>query len=685
MQMKNFRTIHAAGTDVVASSSLEILKSKPSTQNLLAEQKLIFEKFASVEKDGKKYMTQEDFIAAIAPGEDYKKIQKEQFGILFRVADTDRKGFLSFQDFVVFENMLSKPDAEYEIAFRLFDVNGTGKISVEQFKDILTANLGPDSVPFDFDCDWLNLYVGVEGRKHDLAYEEFSQLLKGLQGERLRQEFKYYDKDRVGYISPDAFKRIILSIARHKLSDSLIEQLPTLCNVSAGNKISYASVVAFHNVIRQMDMVERIVIKAIAQSNDGRITKNDFLNTAAQSTRFSLFTPLEADIIFHFAGFGNPSGSLSLNDFAQLLDAKWQKPQRVKPAILAKERTGVWWGILHQFYSFTLGAIAGSVGATVVYPIDLVKTRMQNQRSKVVGELLYRNSIDCFQKVIKNEGFLGLYGGLGPQLVGVAPEKAIKLTVNDLIRGLTKDPATGQISLSNEILAGSAAGGCQVIFTNPLEIVKIRLQVQGEELKFNVNTPKKSAISIVKQLGIVGLYKGVAACLLRDIPFSAIYFPAYAHLKKDVFKESPDNKLGMVELLLSGAIAGMPAAYFTTPADVIKTRLQVEARKGQTIYNGITDGAKKIYKEEGFKAFFKGGPARVFRSSPQFGTTLMVYELLQRWFPWDSTEEQVGKVIRTVAQTDDLGYLRSRNALKILLDLDYKFGVTLKNTEPLET
>lgn len=72
---------------------------------------------------------------------------------------------------------------------------------------------------------------------------------------------------------------------------------------------------------------------------------------------------------------------------------------------------------VHPIDGFLLGSISGAVGATVVYPIDLVKTRMQNQRSKVVGELLYKNSIDCFKKVIKNEGVLGLYRGLGPQLV----------------------------------------------------------------------------------------------------------------------------------------------------------------------------------------------------------------------------------------------------------------------------
>jgi solute carrier family 25 aspartate/glutamate transporter 12/13 len=57
----------------------------------------------------------------------------------------------------------------------------------------------------------------------------------------------------------------------------------------------------------------------------------------------------------------------------------------------------------------------------------------------------------------------------------------------------------------------------------------------------------------------------------------------------------------------------MPAASLVTPADVIKTRLQVEARKGEATYSGIFDCAAKVYKQEGFKAFWKGAPARVFR------------------------------------------------------------------------
>lgn len=95
------------------------------------------------------------------------------------------------------------------------------------------------------------------------------------------------------------------------------------------------------------------------------------------------------------------------------------------------------------------------MGATAVYPIDLVKTRMQNQRAgSYVGEVAYRNSIDCFKKVVRHEGILGLYRGLVPQLIGVAPEKAIKLTVNDLVRDKLS-PKDGKLPYYAECIAGA--------------------------------------------------------------------------------------------------------------------------------------------------------------------------------------------------------------------------------------
>ncbi|KAL4917999.1 mitochondrial carrier domain-containing protein [Aspergillus aurantiobrunneus] len=658
-----------------------------------------FLKHARKDKDsGELYMTEADFVEAIAPKhEDYHKIKREHYGILFRVADSRRSGRINVHEWATFEHLLAKPDAEYEIAFRLFDTDGTGTVKWETFQKLYNENKTQESIPFDWNSEWAALYTGKTKTRHDMTYPQFAQMLRGLQGERIRQAFHVFDKDGDGYIEPEDFQRIILETSKHKLSDYVLENLPSLCNISAGTKISYATVRAFQNVMREMDMIDLIIREATDKSDDGKITRSDFLNAAARLTRFSLFTPMEADILFHFAGLDAPSGRLSQKDFSKVIDASWRIPvaaaeQAVTTAAGAAHKAAdttrsVLHGVLESAHHFALGSLAGAFGAFMVYPIDLVKTRMQNQRSSRVGERLYNNSIDCARKVIRNEGFTGLYSGVIPQLIGVAPEKAIKLTVNDLVRGFFTNKDNGKIKPYQEVIAGGAAGGCQVVFTNPLEIVKIRLQVQGEIAKNVEGAPRRSALWIVKNLGLVGLYRGASACLLRDVPFSAIYFPTYSHLKSDFFGESRTHKLGVIQLLTAGAIAGMPAAYLTTPCDVIKTRLQVEARKGEKAYTGLRHCAASILKDEGFKAFFKGGPARIFRSSPQFGFTLAAYEVLQKWLPMPGTYEvsptgQAEPGVGAPVAKEPLPYLRSRNALKLILDLDENIGrVQIPNTE----
>ncbi|KAK9473183.1 mitochondrial carrier domain-containing protein [Dipodascopsis tothii] len=663
-------------------------KSSPAYQAFAAHAR----SRATVDGEDEPVMVLADFIAAIAPAtEDYHKIPRESYAVLFSVADRQQRGVVSFQDWQTFDALLQKPDAEYEIAFRLFDSAGKGAVEYDEFVKYYNTCKATTSIPFDWNCDWVTLYLGDNKSRHAMTYEQFAQMLKGLRGERVRQAFHYFDRAHTGFIEPTEFQRIIEETAQHKLSDRLLSSLQTLCSISTSSKISYATVRAFENVIREMDTVDGIVSRACAKSSDGRISKVDFTIEAARTLRATQFTPMEVEILFHFAGLDAQGGRLSLDDFRRVLDPSWQDPvtvweqaeqEKIASAKNAlKDPSSFLTQVFESVYHFALGSVAGAFGATIVYPIDLVKTRMQNQRGQVPGQLLYKNSIDCFRKVIKGEGVRGLYSGLGPQLVGVAPEKAIKLTVNDFARGKLAD-ANGNLTLPYEILAGGSAGACQVVFTNPLEIVKIRLQIQGEVSKSIDGAPRRSALWIVRNLGLVGLYKGATACLMRDVPFSAIYFPAYAHLKKDYFGEGPNKPLGIPQLLMAGAIAGMPAAYLTTPCDVIKTRLQAEARAGQTHYKNIAHCASTILREEGFKAFFKGGPARIFRSSPQFGCTLAAYEFLQAALPMNlgGGKTEAGHSVPSgapptrPAESRDVRYLRSRNALKILLDIDQDFA-----------
>jgi hypothetical protein len=86
-------------------------------------------------------------------------------------------------------------------------------------------------------------------------------------------------------------------------------------------------------------------------------------------------------------------------------------------------------------------------------------------------------------------------------------------------------------------------------------------------------------------------------------------------------------------------LAGAPAASFVTPADVIKTRLQTKLPNGTYMYNSIPEATRNIVANEGALALFKGAPARVLRSSPQFAVTLLAYEMLQRFLGLDHSDD----------------------------------------------
>ena len=115
------------------------------------------------------------------------KIKREQYTILFQVADRRKRGRIDIKDFATFDNLLKKPDAEYEIAFRLFDEKGTGVIKFDEFMKLYNQNKGKDTLAFDFNSGWAGLYLGGSRHRHDITYPQFSQMLRALQGERIRQ------------------------------------------------------------------------------------------------------------------------------------------------------------------------------------------------------------------------------------------------------------------------------------------------------------------------------------------------------------------------------------------------------------------------------------------------------------------------------------------------------------------
>jgi len=122
---------------------------------------------------------------------------------------------------------------------------------------------------------------------------------------------------------------------------------------------------------------------------------------------------------------------------------------------------------------------------------------------------------------------------------------------------------------------------------------------------------------------------------------------------------------------MAGALAGIPAAWLVTPADVVKTRLQVEARKGQATYSGIADCFWKVLRAEGPVALFKGGLMRVFRSSPQFGVTLLAYELLHNVLAPHLPHRPL---VNSPITVDELDTYRRQRVIDKMSDVEMKWG-----------
>lgn len=250
------------------------------------------------------------------------------------------------------------------------------------------------------------------------------------------------------------------------------------------------------------------------------------------------------------------------------------------------------------------GAIAGGVGVSVNFPLDSLKTRIQESKNP-------RGFVETFRNVYDQNGTKTrsiLYQGYTTNLYGIVFEKAIKLCVNDFMRDKLKNK-NQTVSIASGALAGATAGFVQSVVTTPMELFKIKGQIaakKGEKFSLLPEITRKFKIE-----GISGFYRGWCATVIRDMPWSIIYFPSYAVLKDTMFLGEGKSFWGN---FIAGMVAGAASSGICTPMDVIKTRLQkpqglVEGEVSKKI--GYVECASSIYKNEGMSAFFKGWQPRM--------------------------------------------------------------------------
>jgi solute carrier family 25 aspartate/glutamate transporter 12/13 len=613
-------------------------------------------------------------------------------------------------DFCFFHLLMARPDPEVDIAFLLMDQKETGQIDLDDLANFVrpvfpTLNLKSQFFERYFGADGqqsireIHFSQFLLDLQREMGEQTFMRAVakrgarQGPGGHLSPPDFVWVLKKACGWRLPEGVANRLENLFCHgpieageaaamaslragSLSGASPSEVmkATEASVIAGMEerekhlgeryFAYGDFVAFQEVLANLPGICNLIDRC-QEIKKGPVSRDDFKVANRVMGLGGRLSRRQVNIIFQLFdldrdGYVSHEDTVSVCgvDFAQRLVAvegrggklTFAPPTEYRYApddIPAEEETVALQQVGAYVQHTTLMSFASALGVVLTYPLDIVKTRLMNMRVAPDGKRMYLNSMDCLRQILRVEGFAGLFRGVVPQLLLVAPEKAIKLQVYDLLRRAfsSSDAETGtkKLHFSLEMLAGACAGACQLLVTNPMEMIKIRLQMEGETSRLlhakGLTPPSALTMTCVcRDLGFPGVYRGASACLLRDIPFTAMYFPSYTAIKNLLVEQRANGLPTSSDLLLAGTLAGVPAAFLTTPADVIKTRLQVTPRPGEAMYTGIGDCAQKIYVQEGLPGLFRGSAVRVVRIAPQFGISLLAYEKLSEWIGLSSAD-----------------------------------------------
>ncbi|KAL1586957.1 Mitochondrial citrate transporter D [Cladosporium halotolerans] len=286
-------------------------------------------------------------------------------------------------------------------------------------------------------------------------------------------------------------------------------------------------------------------------------------------------------------------------------------------------------------YQFAAGAVAGVSEILVMYPLDVVKTRVQIQgKVPIPGQDHYTGMLDCIKKIVKNEGASRLYRGISAPIMMEAPKRATKFAANDewgkVYRNLF---GVAKMNQSLSILTGASAGATEAIVVVPFELVKIRLQDKAQAAQYS--GPLDVVRKIVRAEGPLALYQGLESTMWRHIFWNSGYFGCIFQIRA-MLPANPtgDKSVQIRNDLISGAVGGTVGTILNTPMDVVKSRIQNTARvPGQVPkYNWAFPALGTVLKEEGFGALYKGFIPKVLRLGPGGGILLVVFTGVMDFF-----------------------------------------------------
>lgn len=298
------------------------------------------------------------------------------------------------------------------------------------------------------------------------------------------------------------------------------------------------------------------------------------------------------------------------------------------------------------------GGLAGTVGITLGYPLDVVKVRMQTSN---------KSGLQCLTLMFKHQGFQGLYRGLTAPLFAQFFMNSLSFAGDSLaLKFLEPTLKKGEIaSPSNILLAGMFGGLAQCIVLVPADLVKVKMQMLGVGAPASKvvapTTTLKCALDIVRTQGVLGLYRGFLVTALREAPSFGVYFFTYKTVSnaiRKLLKEPSSSSLSsqdtyyndiqiiskdvdsnptsnMTAIFLAGGIAGAASWASVYPVDVIKTHIQLNPADSKESVIGV---AKRLHRTYGFRVFFRGLGVTMIRAFPVNAATFFVYENFKHYF-----------------------------------------------------
>jgi len=307
---------------------------------------------------------------------------------------------------------------------------------------------------------------------------------------------------------------------------------------------------------------------------------------------------------------------------------------------------------LSPLENFVLSGCAAVISKTASAPIERVKLMIQNQDEMLKSGRLqkaYKGLIDCFNRVVREEGVRYLWRGNVANCIRYFPTQALNFAFKEKIKQLFKinkaDPYS--VQFGKNVLSGGAAGASSLLFVYSLDYARTRLANDtkvstkgGGERQFNglLDVYRKT----IQSDGVQGLYRGFVISCVGIVVYRGFYFGLY-----DTVKPLIDPKGGFLMSLGIGYAVTVTAGLASYPIDTIRRRMMMTS--GQAVkYKGSIDCFLQIVRNEGFMSLMKGAGANILRGMAGAGT-LAGFDLFCSWYI-QFKRQYYGDVVDTIKE-----------------------------------